>query len=1591
VDALEERRMLAITPDALVQTASWLDNDGDTVSVRVTGSVTDTATQGFKVQLAGLATDRADAQTISLFNLGSTNGLEVLVTPNPLASQPGAGFATMYSAGYSNVFRIQNGADSTMTSLGGIHLSAAIVNKIDLTGIEVVNDITLDPGQAPFCDRINTQNNQQGMDSTMYQPVTGLIHLGGIVASSVGSLVIDGAVSSKTNNAWDTTTSNDFRSVIEVEGRIGSIVGLRSSLRGRIHANSIGTIRVGAISAEVTTRDTTQDLSVNLTGHFAGFINSAGHLHLGMTQGDATLVTGNITALGISGTVKETFREDRYRDPLYFPGTYSGSITLTGDPAAAIAGAYGTTYQQHPEAVGRFPDIAVSGIAMFSLNTLHGSISDISSDGFGATFVALAEQGSIGNLDAGIGNFSGHLRAKDDIGDISAPLGFLGTVVSTAGNVGKVSATTGNFQGFIQAAGNVGDIAVLGDVNSYAQGATVIAGGSIGSITTLTGGIEGSFQAQKSIGNIYASSDIIGGILARTGNIGSITSKTGHLESQSIQAGGNIGAMSLYTGIQQTTIVAGGDLGAIEVRVGLIELATVSAVNIGNITVVAGSIHSSSFVASGNVGTITAFGPYFGLADTSIVAGGAIGQIDAQSFTGDAIRTVKLEAGGKVAGITGISYGSYGTLIGNGIFTSAFVAGSYGPILGRSAGGIGIQTSTFVTSKASEPFTSSDRSVGSIDSLQGLGWTGGMQGVTVVTSTDIGSITGKSSLYGAGIELSTFNSSYGKIGLVTAVGGAAGGGPGGVPGPGPGPGPGPNPGGSGIVASRFQATDETYGGITGMTVSAYADTVPALGQTLVYAKEIGAIKVNLVGGQSGDGIAGCEIRAFSGSIQSLDVDVRSITGVGVRNAKVEASGSIGPMTVWAFNATAIQGSEFVSHGDFGSITATAQNGGNAIDSSTFTAPGRNFYDAADPSLNRDPRGNFGSITVSANGTDSQSNGVVNSSFSAIGTIGQITVSSRGGAGIMGSTFEADTDGDFSPLAAAESPQARGTISGITVVAAGRNVDASSGIINSTFTAATIGIIAVDVQTVQGGGGILGSVFAAKTAVDDGRGNFDNTGTIGSITVKNASMQPGVGNGVSASVFRAGAAGGIGNVSVTTASGSAIVASTFDASVEDRDQNQYTSTIGVVTVKAGRTANSTFNPAGITGSTFTAAAGIGGISVASSGVGISNSSINADFDWSTSGRIPGSLGDLVVQVPGRSASGVVQSQFFAATIGDISVTLNNDAANAWNTVERSSFRAWQGSIGNITVVHSQTGVPYSTGNAYAVLYSTFIAATAIGTVSIEGRTLGCVFIVNGTVSVQPQSALQLQARSSGGQARAVPLATPTAIGAVTVTGADQSDITFQTSGDIASMDFRSLPASATVKLTLAAASVGPLSVSGLGLTTTNLSGRVASFGDITVSGDVSMDVPNATSMGAVTVFGNALLNTPALQAVNSLDVASRLTLPGGLPSLRQMGRFDVGSLAASVKNVLIGAKSAVGTSIGSIHIGSRNTGKGQYQFAFAQYDGTPNNVSVAGKAVKVVAVKPVVVNGVSFVRLPTPAAPPLKVAKAPVAKPQAAVR
>ena len=88
LEGLETREMLTISPGQICQSATYFDGTGNQVDITVSGPVTDPLTQGFTVELAGLATDHADATTVALQGLGATNGLQVVVTP---VQQPSAG------------------------------------------------------------------------------------------------------------------------------------------------------------------------------------------------------------------------------------------------------------------------------------------------------------------------------------------------------------------------------------------------------------------------------------------------------------------------------------------------------------------------------------------------------------------------------------------------------------------------------------------------------------------------------------------------------------------------------------------------------------------------------------------------------------------------------------------------------------------------------------------------------------------------------------------------------------------------------------------------------------------------------------------------------------------------------------------------------------------------------------------------------------------------------------------------------------------------------------------------------------------------------------------------------------------------------------------------------------------------------------------------------------------------------------------------------------------------------------------------------------------------------------------------------------
>ena len=886
--------------------------------------------------------------------------------------------------------------------------------------------------------------------------------------------------------------------------------------------------------------------------------------------------------------------------------------------------------------------------------------------------------------------------------------------------------------------------------------------------------------------------------------------------------------------------------------------------------------------------------------------------------------------------MTGISYGEYGEIINAGIVDSNFVsrgAAGIGDVYGRGAGAAGIDN-TLITTEHRD---------GSIGAVTGDGWLDGLVDVTVVAMNSIASITGISVTDGTGILRGSYDANYGSIGQIKAFGGAK--------------------SGYGVFGSRFQATDldeETAGNgrIAGITLSANANGQDAFNDTKVHAGSIGPIAVTVHGGPDGNGMVAGEIRTFNGGIDSISVDVRSLNGYGIQDGKITASGDIGQMTVKAFNNSAIFGGEFQSRGNFVGITAEATKAGTAIENAIFTAPGKIV--ALPPSNPPpdveafDPQGNFGPITATAGGTTKLSNGIVGTTFTAIGDIGQITVTSKGAGGIVESFFTADSDGDYTPQPVG-SPRpwlAAGTIAGVSVVAAGRHLIDSSGIVGSIFEAANIGDLYVDVQTVEGGNAIFGSTFTAKTAVYDGRGNFDNTGTIGDVLVRNRSQSlAGLGTGIEKSSFLAGAAGAIGDLNVTTSGASGITFSTFLADVPDLDQNRYSSTIGAIKVNTGRALNFTLVPAGINTSSFISAAGIGDITVDSVGAGITASIFNADFDWfATVGDLqPGPIASITVRVPGRNASGVTGSTFVGSSIGDISVRLEQDAVRGVNAVALSNFSARTGSIGNVTVVNAQSALPTPPTGGYAILTSTWTAATGIGSITIVGPTLGAVFIVAGQ-PVVVRAATPVAARSAPARLSPAP-----GIGLVTVTGGSTLDLTLDApGGSLGGFTYLDAPGGASVSLTANAVSLGPITVASPGSATANLTliAQVTTLGDVAVDGSLVLQGSSTRSLGNVTVGGNAKLSTAALATLGNLSVAGSLELVGGLPNLRQAGNFSVGSLPGLARSVSIGSRSARGTSIGTVSIGATprtKQQKGTYDFAFSTWAGRPNAV-VAGRAV-----------------------------------------
>ncbi len=1170
-----------LVPGTLYTDAAWYDSNGDTVEVQVIGGA-----GGFTIGLEGGAVNNADADRINLIGLSAESSLIITVTPNELDIAAGAPFNHMFSSGYTNVRLISSVPDpdhpsAPVTQIDGIQLSAAVVARIELPAVTIGN-VSLDTGQAPFVDRVNTTTINQTLESGMYLPVTGLIGMGNLFANNVDSIVIDGVISAKTGNPNDPSQTNNFNGVIEVSGSIGSVVGLRSGLNGSIRAGSIGRVNVAAIAGEILTPG---NLTIAFPAAFAGFVTVGGHLNAGFPLADGKKLTGQITAGGgISGF------EPSLTDPLSMPDGFAG-VVINSSPTIGIA------------------DIAINGGAAMRLISAS-SIGNITANEFTKAFIAEAGT-SIGNLESYIADLAGTIRAGTDIGNIKSGVGMK---------------------------------------------ADLIAGRNIGYITGVTGGI----------GSKY------------------------------ILAGGNLAGIDVVQiDSVQTIITVSGDLGDIRIRNGIWSAAT-KARKIGNVTVDSGRLIMADFISQTSIGDI-----YVLNYDQNAIQGGAfiagtdLGFVEAYSHVGTSIYGALFQAGGSIEGLKGVSYGNVvypifppdvppppAPVPADGISSVQIIGGSIGPVLGISYAGRGIADS-LITSSSWD-----------IDSVEGFGNSAGLMNVKVIASENIGRIEGRVWAAGDAISKSLISTDYGGVGSVIAEAGPAGG----------------------------TAINNTIFDIAG-TIGTIAAFSHADGIALVTADAggYGDITVVVKTTEMGSGITSSKFKSYTGGFGDINVDSKSLAGSAIDTSTFDSAAGIEEIVATSYAGPAITGGTFDAVGEIGKVWGESRKSGPAVELSKFTSKTSSI-------------GNSGGITAIARGGAATADALTGSEFRAAVDLGPIKATAFGGTAITGATFLADSDKDNI-----------GRIVAVEARSEGRNLLSSAGIVVSTFTGTAIGPVDVTITTVEGGTGISGSTFTAVSAIYDGFGNFDNKGTIGNVTVNNASMT-GTGNGIESSVFLAGSAGSIGNVIVTVDLGEAIVGSTFDAAVSDLDQNLFTSTIGIVSVTTSRSNDFTKNVAGIDMSTFKANAGISRIFVSTVGTGVNGSTFNADADHGGLGDIPGPIGIIRVLVPGRNASGVVQSTFTGSSISDILVRLEANATTAMDAIRGSTFTALVTSIGDITVVDAGLG--------YAIADSMFVAVKSIGNISVTGDIVNTQFIVTnstiGNVYVQGKldQSLSMQAEFFG---------------------------------------------------------------------------------------------------------------------------------------------------------------------------------------------------------------------------------------------------
>ncbi len=417
--------------------------------------------------------------------------------------------------------------------------------------------------------------------------------------------------------------------------------------------------------------------------------------------------------------------------------------------------------------------------------------------------------------------------------------------------------------------------------------------------------------------------------------------------------------------------------------------------------------------------------------------------------------------------------------------------------------------------------------------------------------------------------------------------------------------------------------------------------------------------MNVVAGSAGIGNITANAGELGGTFTSAgNIGKVSVVG-GPLSGTFTAAGSINDISATTIDKTAGITGNFTAGTTIGNVLANVISpDGKSAFSGTLNAGAT-----------------IGTITI--NSASTTSDVALGGTVTAADGIGAILVTAATKGNALGSTINADFDGDNV-----------GAIPSITVTNSGEG----NGIGSANITAASIGevgkaAITVNITSLTGGAGITGSTITAKTntkQTTDSAVFFDNFGIIGDINVTSKS---GDANAISNSNFNAGGAGKIGSITVNAESSAAAVAnSKFNATNEpSQSEALQTSTIGTINI------TNTGSGGGLNSVDFLANDGVGNIAVTSVGSGAVNIEVDADYDVDEVGNV----GELNITVSGVGADGWAyqanpdsQYNFISgASIGKINITvLNPDGGNA---IDGAYAFATAGNIGDIVIDSKST--------------------------------------------------------------------------------------------------------------------------------------------------------------------------------------------------------------------------------------------------------------------------------------------------------------